>query len=194
MKKLQENWLLYDQVYGKFVLNFVSHLQYLQNLIWLTEFFSGSWNLGFICYWHYSFFFSFIWDFTGMWYFHWLWCGVNSGHKTTFIDCIKIIWIYASLSKTIFYGCQAVSLVYCFLKDYSKIRPSQIACTVRTMYVTCMQKALHVHQNLCTVLILLCKNNSNLPLCFFLPCAWLPFPLIHPVVMLATSLPCAVFF
>ena len=57
-----------------------------------------------------------------------------------------------------------------------------------------MQKALHVHENLCTVLIPLCKNSLNLPMCFFLPCAWLPFPLVHLVVMLATSLRCTVFF
>ena len=32
-------------------------------------------------------------------------------------------------------------------------RPSQIACTITTVHVTCMQLALHVHENACTVLI-----------------------------------------
>ena len=32
-------------------------------------------------------------------------------------------------------------------------RPSQIACTVTTMHVMCIETALHVHENLCTVLI-----------------------------------------
>ena len=31
-----------------------------------------------------------------------------------------------------------------------------------TVHVTCMQTALRVHKNLCTVLIPLCKNNLNL--------------------------------
>ena len=45
----------------------------------------------------------------------------------------------------------------------------------------------------CTVFIPLCKNNLNLPICFFLPCAWLP-PLVHCVIILAPSLRCADFF
>ena len=56
-------------------------------------------------------------------------------------------------------------------------RPSQIVCTVTTMNVTCTQAALRVHENPCTVLILLCWNYLNLPVCpsffFFLPCAWM---------------------
>ena len=43
-------------------------------------------------------------------------------------------------------------------------RPSQIACTVTIVHVTCTQKAFHVHENSCTVLIPLCKNNLNLPI------------------------------
>ena len=43
-------------------------------------------------------------------------------------------------------------------------RPSQIACTVTTVQVTCMQMALHAHENLCTVLIPLHKNDLNLPI------------------------------
>ena len=60
----------------------------------------------------------------------------------------------------------------------------------------CMQMALHQYKNLCMVLIPLCKNNLNLPMCssFFLPCAWLPPPFVHHVAMLATSLHCADFF
>ena len=62
---------------------------------------------------------------------------------------------------------------------------------------TCnMHAVLHLHKKLCMVLIPLCKNNLNLPMCsfFFLPCASLPSPLDHCVVMLANSLCCAVFF
>ena len=44
-------------------------------------------------------------------------------------------------------------------------RPSQIACTVKTVRVTCTQKKLHAHENSCTVLISLCKNNLNLSKC-----------------------------
>ena len=46
-------------------------------------------------------------------------------------------------------------------------RPSQIACMVTTVHVTCMETVLHVHENLCTVLIPLCKNNLNLTICSF---------------------------
>ena len=46
------------------------------------------------------------------------------------------------------------------------------------LYVTCTQTALHMHENLCTILIPLCKNNLDLPMFFFffffLPCVWLP--------------------
>ena len=44
-------------------------------------------------------------------------------------------------------------------------RPSQIVCTVTKVYVTCMQTALRVHENLCTVLIPLCKSNLNQLMC-----------------------------
>ena len=43
-------------------------------------------------------------------------------------------------------------------------RPSQIGCTVTTMHVTYRQTALGVHENSCTLLIPLCKNNLNLPI------------------------------
>ena len=43
-------------------------------------------------------------------------------------------------------------------------RPSQIACMFTTVYVTCMSKVLRVHEKSCTVLILLWKNNLNLPI------------------------------
>ena len=59
--------------------------------------------------------------------------------------------------------------------------PSQIACMVMT-----------VLKNLCTVLIPLCKNNFNS--FFFLSCAWLPPPLVHCVLMLATLLCYTEFF
>ena len=72
--------------------------------------------------------------------------------------------------------------------------PLEIASTVKTVYVTCTQMALHVHKFLCMILIPLCKNNLNLPMCyFFLPCAWLPPPLVHHVVMLPTLLHCTDF-
>ena len=45
-------------------------------------------------------------------------------------------------------------------------RPSQIACTVKTLHVTRTQTALHVHKSLCTILIPLCKSNLNLPIFF----------------------------
>ena len=59
----------------------------------------------------------------------------------------------------------------------------------------CTQTALHMDENSCSLLIPLCENNLNLPMCsFFLPCGWLPLPLIHHVVMLATLLGCAELF
>ena len=50
-------------------------------------------------------------------------------------------------------------------------RSSQIACTVMTVHIAFTQMALCVPENLCMVLIPLCKNNLNLhlphrPLCF----------------------------
>ena len=53
------------------------------------------------------------------------------------------------------------------------------------VHVTCTQAAVHMHKFLSMLLIPLCKNNLNLPMCsFFLPRAWLPPPLIHHLVML----------
>ena len=58
-------------------------------------------------------------------------------------------------------------------------RNSQITWTVVTVHVTCTQTALRVHENPCTALIPLYKNNFNfnLPMCssFFLPCACLTY-------------------
>ena len=75
-------------------------------------------------------------------------------------------------------------------------RPSQIVCMVLMLHVTCTQTALHLHKISCMVLIPLCKNNLNLPMfsSFFLPCAWLPPPLVHHVVMFAIALRYANFF
>ena len=42
-------------------------------------------------------------------------------------------------------------------------RPSQTACTVTILHITYTQTAFHVHENSCTVLVPLCKNNLNLP-------------------------------
>ena len=76
------------------------------------------------------------------------------------------------------------------LYQINKCRPSQITCTVRTVYATCTQTALHVHKTSCTILIPLCEINLNLSMCyFFLPCACLA-PLVHDDFMLATSLRC----
>ena len=50
-----------------------------------------------------------------------------------------------------------------------EFRPSQIACTVTTMHVRCMQTVLCVHKILCMVLIPLCDLNlpiSHRPLGF----------------------------
>ena len=43
-------------------------------------------------------------------------------------------------------------------------RPTQIVCMAATVHIMCMQMVLRVHENLCTVLIPLCKNNLNLPI------------------------------
>ena len=66
--------------------------------------------------------------------------------------------------------------------------PSQIACTVTTMYVhangtTHVRKFVH-HIDSCVKIIWICQCI------FFLPCAWLPPPLVHRVVMLTPSLRC----
>ena len=47
---------------------------------------------------------------------------------------------------------QEVNFLKRINKDSSFSRPSQIACTVTTVHVTCMQTALHVNESLCTVL------------------------------------------
>ena len=47
----------------------------------------------------------------------------------------------------------------------SNLRPSQIACTVTTVHVTCLQTALNMHKDLCILLIPLCKSNFNLLMC-----------------------------
>ena len=62
------------------------------------------------------------------------------------------------------------------------------------LYVTCMQTALHMHENLCTILIPLCKNNLDLPMFFFFFFFCPMFGCLHHVVVLATSLRCADFF
>ena len=66
---------------------------------------------------------------------------------------------------------------------------SQIACTVMTVYVTCKQTLLHIHTNLCMLLIPLCNNYFSLPMCssFFCPvlgCLLLSF------IVLSCLLPC----
>ena len=72
-------------------------------------------------------------------------------------------------------------------------RPSQIVCTVTTMHVTCMQTTLCMHKKLCTLLISLSKDYLNPPMSFsFLPCAWLPPPVLS--CFSHTALPCADFF
>ena len=52
---------------------------------------------------------------------------------------------------------------------FTVTQASQIVCMVTIMHVTCTQTALHVQENLCTVLIPLCIESANLPhkpLCF----------------------------
>ena len=65
-------------------------------------------------------------------------------------------------------------------------RSSQIACTVTTMHVTCMQTVLRIHRNLCMLLIPLSKDNLNL-LSFFLLCACC---LLLLSIMVSYLLPC----
>ena len=45
-------------------------------------------------------------------------------------------------------------------------RPSQIACTVKTVHLASTETALRLHENSCAVLIPLSKDNLNLPLSF----------------------------
>ena len=45
-------------------------------------------------------------------------------------------------------------------------RPSQIVCMFTIVYVTCTQIVLHALENLCRVLIPLCKNNLNVQVCW----------------------------
>ena len=55
------------------------------------------------------------------------------------------------------------------------LRPSQIACTVTTLHITCMQTVLHAHKNLCTLLIPLCQkylSQSKGSFPFILLCRW----------------------
>ena len=47
--------------------------------------------------------------------------------------------------------------------SYINSKPSQIACTVTTVYIMCMQTTLHVHKNLGTVLIENTTENYLLP-------------------------------
>ena len=72
----------------------------------------------------------------------------------------------------------------------------ELGWTYRPSQIPRKETALRVHKNSCKVLIPLCKNNSNLPMClsfFFLPSAWLPPPLVHCIVMVPPSLCCADF-
>ena len=66
------------------------------------------------------------------------------------------------------------------MHGYDRVRNVQENVVMRTL------KLVHC--------ISLCKNNLNLPMFFFLPCAWLPPPLVHCVAMLAPSLRYADFF
>ena len=68
------------------------------------------------------------------------------------------------------------------------IRPSQIACTVMTAHANGVTRARYWFLSVKIIWICQCV------LLFFLPCAWLPSPLVHCVIMLATSLRCADFF
>ena len=68
-----------------------------------------------------------------------------------------------------------------------KSRPSQIACTVTTVYVTRTQTVFCVHEYSCMVLISLC--NLPIYLSFSVLCLWPP-SFVHRVVMLAPSLRC----
>ena len=63
-------------------------------------------------------------------------------------------------------------------------------CAVTIMYIMYMQLALCIPENPCTVLIPLCKNNLNLPMClsFFQPCSFSLDCLLHSFIVLSCSL------
>ena len=63
-----------------------------------------------------------------------------------------------------------------------------VHCYNFTNRVTC------THENFCTLLIPLSKDNLNLPMSFFLPFTWLPPALICHVVIPAPLLCCTNFF
>ena len=67
-----------------------------------------------------------------------------------------------------------------------------IVCAVAIMYIMCMQLALHIPKNPCTILIPLCKNNLNLPIClsFFQPRFFSLDCLLHSFIILSCSLLC----
>ena len=81
-----------------------------------------------------------------------------------------------------------------YIKCYSsssprpvKSRSSKIACMVTTVHVACMQMVLHIHGNLCKVLIPLFKNNLNLSMCLsFLFC-----PVFGCLLLSITALSCS---
>ena len=82
-------------------------------------------------------------------------------HKTCFPNGYLPLSLFhkkisASVTKSSHQDC---GLCYLHLPVFcSKIKSScaQIACAITTMNVTCMQVMLHVHENLCLILILLC--------------------------------------
>ena len=68
-----------------------------------------------------------------------------------------------------------------------KSRPSKFACIVTTMHVACMQTVLHIHENLCKILIPLFKNNLNLLMCL----SFLFYPVLGCLVLSITALSCS---
>ena len=95
--------------------------------------------------------------------------------KIVFVTCI-------SRNKSIFWP---------IFIEYKRL--SQIACTVMIMHITSTQAVLHVHKNLCMLLIPLCRNDLNLPMCsfFFFPvlgCLLLSFIMLSCLLLLCTVL------
>ena len=95
-----------------------------------------------------------------------------------------------------------ISEVY-FVAKYKKFpvgiayfRPSRVVCMVTTVHITCRQQH-YMCTKICACYWFLYVKIIWICQCvflIFLPLAWLPPPLIHHVVMLATSIWCTDFF
>ena len=82
-------------------------------------------------------------------------------------SCFLLLFVMLNLECRVFNDYKWTQTVFRLPTTW----PLQILCTVTTVHVMCTQIASYMHKNLCTLLIPLCKNNLNLPMCssFFLP-------------------------